>query len=130
MILRTGGSMDQQEFGQHETALRQIATSLHRVTSLIVLITFSGYGLALWLFFANYRLEGLIAATAFYIFFRFFRHTSLMVIRKGVAKRPELQPAMEWLDVQIKRDGASKVMSELDQRLFAEEKDRKKTDQE
>jgi hypothetical protein len=114
--------MDQQELCQHEPELRQIATSLHRVTSLIVLITFSGYGLALWLFFSNYRLEGLIAATAFYIFFRFFRHTSLMVIRRGVAKRPELQPAMEWLDVQIKRDGASRVMSELDQRLFAEDK--------
>jgi hypothetical protein len=114
--------MDQQELRQHEPELRQIATSLHRVTSLIVLITFSGYGLALWLFFSNYRLEGLIAATAFYIFFRFFRHTSLMVIRRGVAKRPELQPAMEWLDVQIKRDGASRVMSELDQRLFAEDK--------
>ena len=118
--------MDQQELRQHEAELRQIATSLHRVTSLIVLITFAGYGLALWLFFSNYRLEGLIAAIAFYIFFRFFRHTSLMVIRNGVAKRPELQPAMEWLDVQIKRDGASKVMTELDQRLFAEEKEKEK----
>jgi hypothetical protein len=116
--------MDQQELRQHESELRQIATALHRTTSIIVLITFSGYGLAAWLFFSNYRLEGLIAATAFYIFFRFFRHTSLIVVRRGVGKRPELQAAMDWLDVQIKRDGASKVMTELDQRLFAEEKEK------
>ena len=118
--------MDQQELLQHEAELRQIATALHRVTSLIVLITFAGYGFAGWLFFSDYRLEGLIAATAFYIFFRFFRHTSLMVVRRGVAKRPELVPAMEWLDVQIKRDGASRVITELDQRLFAEDKEKEK----
>ena len=116
--------MDKQELQQHEAELRQIATALHRVTSIIVLITFAGYGLAAWLFFSNYRLEGLIAATAFYIFFRFFRHTSLLVVRRGVAKRPELVTAMQWLDEQIKRDGASRVMTELDQQLFAEQKEK------
>jgi hypothetical protein len=96
------------------------------VTSLIVLITFAGYGFAGWLFFSDFRLEGLIAATAFYIFFRFFRHTSLMIVRRGVGKRPGLQAAMTWLDEQIKRDGASRVITELDQRLFAEDREKEK----
>ena len=122
--------MDQQELRQHEAELRQIATALHRVTSLIVLITFAGYGLAGWLFFSDFRLEGLIAATAFYIFFRFFRHTSLMIVRRGVGKRPELQAAMTWLDDQIKRDGASRVITELDQRLFAEDREKEKDKEE
>jgi hypothetical protein len=115
--------MEEQGFTEHKEELREIALMLHRATTVIVIITFAGYGLSAWMFFEVDRLYALITATVFYIFFRFFRKLSLMWVRRGVNTRPELKPAMSWLDEQITESKASVVIAELDGRLFAKEKD-------
>jgi hypothetical protein len=115
--------MDEQGFKKHREALREIALMLHRATTVIVIITFAGYGLSAWMFFAFDRLYALITATVFYIFFRLFRKISLMWVRRGVNTRPELKPAMQWLDAEIAERKASVVIAELDARLFTKQQD-------
>jgi hypothetical protein len=110
--------MEEQGFLHHKEALAELAVHVHKITTVIVLLSFAGYGMAGWLWFKGQTLEALVVATVSYIFFRLFRRISLMVVRRIAVFNEDLHPAMEWLDAQIKDQGAKQVMSELDQRLF------------
>lgn len=110
--------MEEQGFLHHKEALAKLAVHVHKITTVIVLLSFVGYGAAGWLWFKGQTLEALVVATVSYLFFRLFRQVSLMVVRRIAVFNEELFPAMEWLDTQIRERGARQVMSELDQRLF------------
>lgn len=110
--------MEEQGFLHHKEALAKLAVHVHKITTVIVLLSFAGYGMAGWLWFKGQTMEALVVATLSYLFFRLFRQISLMVVRRIAVFNEELHPAMEWLDAQIKEQGAQQAMSELDRRLF------------
>jgi hypothetical protein len=110
--------MDEQGFEQHKEALAELAAYLHKVTSLIVLVSFVGYGLAGWFVYKDRVFEAIITASVSYVFFRLFRQISLFVVRRIAVMKGNLFPAMEWLDEQIAQHGTQAVIGEIDRRLF------------
>jgi hypothetical protein len=110
--------MDEQGFEQYREALAELAAYLHKITSLIVLVSFVGYGLAGWFVYKDRVIEAIITASVSYVFFRLFRQISLFVVRRIAVMKGNLFPAMEWLDEQIAQHGTQAVIGEIDRRLF------------
>jgi hypothetical protein len=110
--------MDEQGFEQYKEALAELAVYLHKMTALIVLVSFAGYGLAGWFVYKGLVVEALITASLSYVLFRLFRPISLFVVRRIAVMKGALYPAMEWLDEQIAQHGTQAVIGEIDRRLF------------
>ncbi|ACL72279.1 hypothetical protein [Thioalkalivibrio sulfidiphilus] len=109
----------QQQIDEHRERLEQVVATVHHFSAAIFILTFIGYGLAVYLWFQDQTWAGLIVATFSYLFFRQFRSLSLGLARMKLREREGFAQTWQLLDEALKSERPQAVMLSLETRLRA-----------
>ncbi|WP_018864163.1 MULTISPECIES: hypothetical protein [Thioalkalivibrio] len=104
---------------RNRDVLEGIVARAHRVALGIFVLTFSGYGIAVWLWFQDQMWAALITATVSYLVFRQFRMLALGIARMPLRGDPEALEATRALDNALEEDRPHPVLAELEAHLRA-----------
>ncbi|WP_038050901.1 hypothetical protein [Thioalkalivibrio sp. ALJ1] len=104
---------------RNRDVLEGIVARSHRVALGIFVLTFSGYGGAVWLWFQDNLWGALILATVSYLVFRQFRMLALGVARMPLRGDPEAVEALRAIDVALDQDKPHPVLAEVEAHLRA-----------
>lgn len=104
---------------RNREVLEGMIARAHRVALGVFLLTFGGYGVAIWLWFENQMWAALIVATLSYLVFRQFRMLALGVARVPLRGDPAAVEALKAVDMALERDKPHPVLSELEAHLRA-----------
>lgn len=108
---------------RNRDVLEGIVARAHRVALVIFLLTFSGYGIAVWLWFQENLWGALIVATVSYLVFRQFRMLALGLARAPLRGDPEAVEALKALDAALEKDRPHPVLAEVEAHLRALEQE-------
>ncbi|WP_200178809.1 hypothetical protein [Ectothiorhodospira mobilis] len=103
-----------EEFAAHREGFQAFVATVHRFAGLLFVLTFLGYGAAVWAWFQGASWTALIVATLSYLFFRQFRRLSVNLAHLRYASRPEHQAMLNLLDRALEQDKPHVVLSQLE----------------
>ncbi len=106
--------IDRRTFADHHDRLAAIISRVHRVTGLIAVTSFAGYGLAGWLLYRGETWWALVLASLSYALFRAFRPLSLAVARLGLQHREGFGETFSLLGRELRARPAKEVLAELE----------------
>jgi hypothetical protein len=109
----------QEEIDTHRERLEKVVATVHHYSALIFILTFIGYGVAVYLWFQDQPWAGLIVATFSYLFFRQFRSLSLGLSRMKLRHRPGFDETWTMLDKAMESERPQAVLLALEARLRA-----------
>lgn len=109
----------EEQIDQHRERLQQVVATVHHFSALIFILTFIGYGVAVYLWFQDQPWAGLIVATFSYLFFRQFRTLSVGLARMRLRDREDFSETWALLDEAMKSERPQAVMLALETRLRA-----------
>lgn len=104
---------------RNRDVLEGIVARSHRVALGIFVLTFGGYGAAVWLWFQDNMWGALVVATVSYLVFRQFRMLALGVARMPLRGDPEAVEALRAIDVALEQDKPHPVLAEVEAHLRA-----------
>lgn len=116
-----------EEFELHRDRLQTLVSTVHRHTTLIVLASFAGYGLAGWLWFGDRTMAALLVATAAYLVFRAFRWLSFTLARLTLRGRAGFDASFALIERELGQAGAASVVTAIETRLRAAELEQKES---
>jgi hypothetical protein len=91
----------------------------HRIAFGLFAATFTGYGVALWVWFSGNAWAALIIATLSYLFFRQFRSLSFGLARMPLRGSAKALPVLKRIETALEKGRVSEVMAELEAHLQA-----------
>lgn len=94
--------------------LAQIVAAIHQATALIAVLSFAGYGLAVWLWFSARPWLGLGIATVSYLFFRLYPLLSIQWARWRLADDEMARRAFAALERAWENRSRRTVLMEVD----------------
>lgn len=103
----------------HREALGALLERTHRIAFWMFILTFSGYGLALWVWWSGNAWAALIIATLSYLFFRQFRVLSFGLARTALRGQSEAQAMLGPIDRALEHGKVTSILAELDAHLAA-----------
>jgi hypothetical protein len=103
----------------HRGAFSELVDRTHRIAFGIFVLTFAGYALALWIWFAGNSWAALVIATLGYLFFRQFRTLSFALARMPLRGRAEDLPVLRQVEQALEQGRAAAVVAELEAQLAA-----------
>ena len=109
--------MTPDEFQQHRERLVTFMELTHRITAVIVLLTFLGYGLAAYIWLQGEALAGLVIATLSYLVFRMFRSISLGLAQRRLQDREEFADTLSLLERELEQRKPQEVFAEIEARV-------------
>ncbi|WP_019626978.1 hypothetical protein [Thioalkalivibrio sp. ALJT] len=121
---------------RNREVLEGIVARSHRVALAIFVLTFTGYGAAVWLWFQDNLWGALVVATVSYLVFRQFRMLALGVARMPLRGDPVAVEALRAIDIALEQDKPHPVLAEVEAHLRALEEEppgaeeRKRADEE
>ncbi|WP_018877489.1 hypothetical protein [Thioalkalivibrio sp. ALE28] len=104
---------------RNREVLEGIVARSHRVALGIFVLTFGGYGIAVWLWFQDNMWGALVVATVSYLVFRQFRMLALGVARMPLRGDPQAVEALRAIDVALEQDKPHPVLAEVEAHLRA-----------
>ena len=104
---------------QNREALGALLERTHRIAFWMFVLTFSGYGLALWVWWIGNAWAALIIATLSYLFFRQFRSLSFGLARTVLRGQPEAQTLLGPIDRALEQGKVNSILAELEAHLAA-----------
>lgn len=104
---------------RNREVLEGLIARAHRVALGVFVLTFGGYGVAIWLWFESQMWAALIVATLSYLVFRQFRTLALGVARVPLRGDPAAVEALKAVDMALERDKPHPVLSEVEAHLRA-----------
>ncbi|WP_018872958.1 hypothetical protein [Thioalkalivibrio sp. ALJ16] len=104
---------------RNREVLEGIVARSHRVALGIFVLTFSGYGAAVWLWMQDNMWGALVVATVSYLVFRQFRMLALGVARMPLRGDPAAVEALRAIDVALEHDRPHPVLAEVEAHLRA-----------
>ncbi len=110
-------AMTPDEFQQHREYLVRFMELTHRITAVIVLFTFLGYGLAAYIWLQGEALAGLVIATLSYLVFRMFRSISLGLAQWRLQDRAEFADTLSLLERELEARKPQEVFAEIEARV-------------
>ncbi|MEJ2631697.1 MAG: hypothetical protein P8011_09360 [Acidihalobacter sp.] len=102
------------ELKQYAEELERIVAAIHRATASIAVVSFAGYGTAVWLLFSGRLWLALGVATVSYLFFRLYPPLSLHWARWRSAEEPRQRVALEALERAWNGRSQREVLLEVD----------------
>lgn len=108
---------------RNREVLEGIVARAHRVALGIFVLTFGGYGVAVWLWFQDNMWGALVVATISYLVFRQFRMLALGVARMPLRGDPQAVEALRAIDVALEQDKPHPVLAEVEAHLRALEEE-------
>lgn len=111
-----------ESYKAHADCYRTLVHWVHRLTVLIALVAFGGYGVALWLWFQGDWEMALILATIGYLLFRNFRRLSFGFALNRMRGSEELvcTEALALLDGLMEEHKPAVIMAALEAEVAAE----------
>ena len=109
----------QEQIDEHRERLQQVVATVHHFSALIFILTFVGYGVAVYLWFQDQPWAGLIVATFSYLFFRQFKSLSVGLARMKLRDRPGFTETWSMLDEAMTTERPQAVILALETRLRA-----------
>lgn len=109
----------QEQIDEHRERLEQVVATVHHYSAVIFILTFAGYGVAIYLWFQDQPWAGLIVATFSYLFFRRFRSLSMGLARMKLRSRPGFDATWNMLDEAMKSERPQAVLLAVETRLRA-----------
>ena len=106
--------IERRVLADHHDRLIAIISEVHRVTGLIVITSFVGYGLAVYIWYRGYIWWALITATLAYVLFRAFRPLSLFAARRQLGSQDGFAATFAVLDSQMAHRPSREVLSEIE----------------
>ena len=106
--------ISQHDYDTHATAFDTLVSTVHGYATLIFILTFMGYGFAVFLWFQDHTWTALIVATLSYLFFRGFRPFSLWMARRKLQKDPACATPLMLLDQALAHERPQAVLAQLD----------------
>ena len=104
---------------EHRVVLEELIARTHRIAFWIFLGTFTGYGVAVWVWFSGHTWAALIIATLSYLFFRQFRMLSFNLARMPLRGQARALPVLHEVERALEQGRAAAVMAELEAHLQA-----------
>jgi hypothetical protein len=104
---------------EHRAVFEELISRTHRIAFWIFAGTFTGYGVAVWVWFTGNSWAALIIATLSYLFFRQFRSLSFGLARMPLRGRAQTLPVLTQVERALERGRAAEVMAELEAHLHA-----------
>ena len=104
---------------EHRVVLEELIARTHRIAFWIFLGTFTGYGVAVWVWFSGHTWAALIIATLSYLFFRQFRMLSFNLARMPLRGQARTLPVLHEVERALEQGRAAAVMAELEAHLQA-----------
>lgn len=111
--------IDRRTFADHHDRFAAIVSSVHRVTAMIAMTSFGGYGLAGWLLYRGHPWSALFLASLSYGLFRAFRPLSLAAARLSLGQREGFADTFSLLDRELRARPAKEVLGELEDLMEA-----------
>ncbi|MGM0554207.1 MAG: hypothetical protein ACQETK_10515 [Pseudomonadota bacterium] len=108
---------------RNREVLEGLVARSHRVALGIFVLTFGGYGAAVWLWFQDNMWGALLVATASYLVFRQFRMLALGIARMPLRGDPEAVETLRAIDGALEEDKPHPVLAEVEAHLRALEQD-------
>jgi len=109
----------QEQIDAHRERLEQVVATVHHFSAAIFILTFIGYGVAVYLWFQDQTWPGLIVATLSYLFFRQFRSLSMGLARMKLRDREGFSETWDMLDEAMQSERAQAVLLAVESRLRA-----------
>jgi len=103
----------------HEDAFHALVERTHRIAFAIFVLTFAGYGLAVWIWLSGNSWAALVIATLAYLFFRQFRSLSFALARMPLRGQSAGLPVLKGIEQALEQGRAAAVMAELESHLKA-----------
>ncbi len=111
--------MDRRQFADHHDRIVRIVAEVHQLTAAVTLMSFSGYGAAVVLWYRDQMVAALATATVAYLVFRAFRPISLVLARWRLSRREGYSETFALLDRELAAHGARRVMADLEAMIEA-----------
>lgn len=105
------------EWAEHKAHWTALAERAQRYAGMIFVVTFAGYGAAIWSWWQGSTWLAIIIATCAYLFFRQFRRFSLRLALRRVAEQPAARPAADKVEALLEQHGPEAVMAAIQARL-------------
>ena len=109
--------IDRHQFTDHQDRFEVIVSEVHRVTASIVMLSFVGYGGAIYVWYQGHPWLALITATIAYGFFRAFRPLSLFAAKLRLRSRPRFDQTLVLLENELIDRNPHDVLSDIEKRL-------------
>ncbi|MCG5501480.1 hypothetical protein [Ectothiorhodospira lacustris] len=109
--------ISQEEFATHREDFASFVATIHRFATLLFIISFIGYGAAVWVWFQGATWTALIVATLSYLFFRQFRRLSLNMARIKYTLQPRYHPMLLLVDRMLEDHKPAVVVGQLESLL-------------
>lgn len=106
--------MTKEDFLTHRENLKQFIDTIHKVTLLIGLVSFIGYGLAAWIWFQGNNVVALIVVTISYLLFRAFRFISFNFARQKYSTDAATADTMKLIDGQLAEHKPQEVVAMIE----------------
>jgi hypothetical protein len=106
--------IDRRSLADHHDRFAAIVSEVHRMTALIAVTSFGGYGLAGFLLYRGYPWWALALASLSYALFRAFRPLSLTAARRRLLGREGFAETFHILDRELRVRPAKEVLSEIE----------------
>jgi len=104
---------------EHRELFEELIARTHRIAFGLFAATFTGYGVALWVWFSGNTWAALIIATLSYLFFRQFRWLSFGLARMPFRGSAKALPVLKRVEAALEKGRANEVMAELEAHLRA-----------
>jgi hypothetical protein len=121
--------IDRRQFADHKDRFEVIVSEVHRVTASIVMLSFVGYGVAVYVWYQGHPWLALFTATIAYGFFRAFRPLSVFAAKLRLRSRPGFDQTLVLFENELIDRKPHDVLSDVEKRL-EESRQRKTTCQE
>ncbi len=105
--------MTRDEFLQHRDGLKLLVDTTHKITAVIVLVSFVGYGLAAYIWFQGHVLGAAVVASLAYLMFRLFRPISLSFARLRLQDKPQYAEALALFEAELQDHKPQVVLSHI-----------------
>lgn len=105
--------MTQEDYQANRDGLHALVDATHRITAIIVVISFAGYALAAYLWFQGAGLGALLVATLSYLLFRMFRPISLSFARLRLQRHARYAPTLVLLDTLLQTHNIQQVFAQI-----------------
>lgn len=106
--------ISQEDYLTYADQFDKLIATVHGYATLIFILTFLGYGFAVFLWFQDYTWTALITATFSYLFFRQFRTLSLWLARRKLQSDNTFEQPMKLLNQALSKERPQTVFAQLD----------------
>lgn len=112
-------------YKEHRVCVQALVHIVHKLTVVIALVAFAGYGIALWVWLQGDWQVGLIIATIAYLLFRNFKRLSIGLAMNRLRGNSELScgEAIAALEDLMEQHKPQEVMANLEAMIEAEKRE-------